>query len=160
MTIQILPGFDRPHQVRELFSEYTKLIIGNDSGFREYLAIQNFDEELLHLEHKYGPPGGRLYLAYCDQQLAGCIALRQLDARRCELKRLYVRPQFRRQHIGSILVDRLISDARAIGYEKLLLDTFPFLDTAIRMYRKRGFRDIPKYNNSPMDSTIYMQLDL
>lgn len=160
MTIQILPGFDRPHQVRELFSEYTKLIIGNDSGFREYLAIQNFDEELLHLEHKYGPPGGRLYLAYCDQQLAGCIALRQLDARRCELKRLYVRPQFRRQHIGSILVDRLIADARAIGYEKLLLDTFPFLDTAIRMYRKRGFRDIPKYNNSPMDSTIYMQLDL
>jgi len=160
MTIQILPGFDRPHEVRELFSEYTKLIIDNDSSFRDYLAIQNFDEELLHLEHKYGPPGGRLYLAYYDQELAGCVALRQLDQRSCELKRLYVRPKFRRNHIGSILVDRLISDARAIGYKSILLDTFPFLDTAIRMYRRRGFFDIPKYNNSPMASTLYMKLDL
>ena len=102
MTVQILPGFDRPHHVRELFSEYTKLIIDSDNSFREYLAIQNFDEELLHLERKYGPPGGRLYLAYYDQQLAGCVALRQLDEHSCELKRLYVRPKFRRNHIGSI----------------------------------------------------------
>jgi len=160
MTVQILPGFDRPHQVRELFSEYTKLIIDGDSGFREYLAIQNFDEELLHLEHKYGPPGGRLYLAYYDQKLAGCVALRQLDEESCELKRLYVRPKFRKNHIGSVLVDRLIADAKAIGYKRILLDTFPFLDTAIGMYRRRGFYDIPKYNNSPMESTIYMQLDL
>lgn len=160
MTVQILPGFDRPHQVRELFSEYTKLIIDSDNSFREYLAIQNFDEELLHLERKYGPPGGRLYLAYYDQQLAGCVALRQLDEHSCELKRLYVRPKFRRNHIGSILVDRLIADARSIGYESILLDTFPFLDTAIRMYRRRGFYDIPKYNNSPMASTLYMKLDL
>lgn len=160
MTVQILPGFDRPQQVRELFSEYTKLIIDGDSGFREYLAIQNFDEELLHLEKKYGPPGGRLYLAYYDQQLAGCVALRQLDKTKCELKRLYVRPAFRRHRIGSILVDRLIADARAAGYRELLLDTFPFLDTAIRMYQKRGFYEIPKYNNSPMPSTIYMKLDL
>ena len=160
MTVQILPGFDRPDQVRELFNEYTDLIIEGDSGFREYLAIQNFDEEILHLEHKYGPPGGRLYLAYCDQRLAGCIALRQLDETRCEMKRLYVRSAFRHNHIGSILVDRLIADAKAIGYQELLLDTFPFLDTAIRMYQKRGFYEIPKYNDSPMESTIYMKLDL
>ena len=160
MTVQILPGFDRPHQVRELFSEYTKLIIDSDNSFREYLAIQNFDEELLHLERKYGPPGGRLYLAYYDQQLAGCVALRQLDEHSCELKRLYVRPKFRRNHIGSILVDRLIADARSIGYESILLDTVPFLDTAIQMYNRRGFHDIPKYNNSPMASTLYMKLDL
>ncbi len=160
MTVQILPGFDRPHQVRELFSEYTKLIIDGDSGFREYLAIQNFDEELLQLQHKYGPPGGRLYLAYYDQQLAGCVALRQLDEESCELKRLYVRPKFRKNHIGRTLVNRLIADARQIGYKRILLDTFPFLDTAIGMYRRRGFYDIPKYNNSPMESTIYMQLDL
>lgn len=160
MTIQILPGYDRPQQVRELFAEYTELIIAGDSGFREYLAIQNFDEELLHLEQKYGPPNGRLYLVFCDQQLAGCVALHPLNEEFCEMKRLYVRPAFRHLHIGSTLVDRLIADAAAIGYRALLLDTFPFLDTAIRMYRKRGFYDIPKYNNSPMESTIYMKLDL
>ena len=160
MTIQILPGFDRPQQVRELFTEYTRLIIAGDSSFREYLAIQNYDEELLHLEGKYGPPGGRLYLAYCDSQLAGCVALRQLDPHRCEMKRLYVRPRFRKQHIGGILVRRVIAEARAIGYDHLLLDTFPFLDVAIRMYEKLGFRYIPKYNDSPMESTLYMQLDL
>jgi len=160
MTVQILPGFDRPQQVRELFAEYTKLIIDGDSSFREYLAIQNYDQELLHLEDKYGPPGGRLYLAYCDNKLAGCIALRRLDESRCEMKRLYVRNAFRKQHIGSILVSKVIADAKAIGYQHLLLDTFPFLDVAIRMYEKLGFFYIPKYNDSPMDSTIYMQLDL
>lgn len=160
MAIQILPGFDRPKEVRELFTEYTKIIIDGDSSFREYLAIQNYDEELLHLEKKYGPPGGRLYLAYCNQQLAGCIALRQLDEHRCEMKRLYVRPRFRKQHIGGMLVRKVISEARAIGYRYLLLDTFPFLDVAIRMYEKLGFRYIPRYNDSPMDSTLYMQLDL
>ena len=76
------------------------------------------------------------------------------------MKRLYVRSAFRHNHIGSILVDRLIADAKAIGYQELLLDTFPFLDTAIRMYQKRGFNEIPKYNDSPMASTIYMKLDL
>ena len=160
MTIQILPGFDRPHHVRELFSEYTDYIIQGDNSFREYLALQNYDAELLHLEGKYGPPYGRLYLAYFDQKLAGCIALRQLDDTRCEMKRLYVRPAFRRQHIGGILVSKVIADAKAIGYRYLLLDTFPFLDVAIRMYEKIGFRYIPRYNDSPMASTIYMQLDL
>ena len=160
MTIQILPGFDRPDQVRELFTEYTKLIIDGDSSFREYLAMQNYDQELLHLEQKYGPPYGRLYLAYCDQQLAGCIALRQLDETRCEMKRLYVRPRFRKMHIGITLVRKVIADAKAVGYRHLLLDTFPFLDVAIRMYEALGFRYIPRYNDSPMPSTLYMQLDL
>lgn len=160
MTIQIIPGFDRPAQVRELFSEYTEFIIQGDSSFREYLVIQHFDEEMLHLDAKYGPPGGRLYLAYFDQKLAGCIALRQLDNTRCEMKRLYVREPFRRHHIGNILVSKVIADARSIGYRHLLLDTFPFLEVAIRMYEKLGFRYIHQYNDSPMASTLYMQLDL
>ncbi len=160
MTVQILPGFDRPHQVRELFEEYIKVIISGDSSFREYLAIQNYDQELLHLEKKYGPPFGRLYLAYCDQQLAGCIALRQLDESRCEMKRLYVRPKFRKQKIGMTLVRKVIADAKAIGYRHLLLDTFPFLDVAVRMYEKLGFRYISRYIDSPMDCALYMQLDL
>ena len=160
MTVQIIPGFDRQDQVRELFSEYTKLIIDSDSRYRDFLVMQNYENELLHPEQKYSPPKGRLYLAYCDQQLAGCIALRQLDETRCEMKRLYVRPRFRKQHIGSILVRRVIAEATAIGYKHLLLDTFPFLDVAVRMYERLGFRYIPRYMDSPIDSTLYMQLDL
>ena len=160
MTVQIVPGFERPHQIRELFTEYTKLIIDQDRRYHEFLMMQNYEDELLHPEQKYSPPTGRLYLAYCDQALAGCIALRQLDETRCEMKRLYVRPGFRKQHIGSILVRRIINDAKSIGYKYLLLDTFPFLDVAVRMYERMGFRYIPRYNDSPMDSTIYMQLDL
>ena len=79
MTVQIVPGFDRADQVRELFGEFTKLILDCDSSYRDFLTLQNYEEELLQLDQKYGPPFGRLYLAYCDQQLAGFIALRQLD---------------------------------------------------------------------------------
>lgn len=160
MDIQLIPGFDRPEQVRELFAEYIKIVIAGDDRFREYLAIQNFAEEMVHLERKYGPPGGRLYLAYWKDRLAGCVALRQIDETRCEMKRLYVRLVFRGCGIGDMLVDRLIEEARKQGYRHMLLDTFPFLDRAIEMYRKRGFYEIEKYTDSPMDNTIYMQLDL
>ena len=160
MEIRLLPGYDRPELVRELFQEYTHLIISKDPRFEEYLAIQSFDEELAHLENKYGGPGGRLYLAYWKDKLAGCVAMRQIDENRCEMKRLYVRLVFRGIGIGDRLVDTLISDARKHGYKAMLLDTFPFLDRAIDMYRKRGFYEIDKYTDSPMDNTIYMQLDL
>ena len=160
MDIRLIPGYDRPELVRELFAEYTGLIISKDPRFEEYLAIQSFDEELANLEGKYGGPGGRLYLAYWKDRLAGCVAMRQIDEHRCEMKRLYVRLVFRGIGIGDLLVDTLIAEARKFGFKAMLLDTFPFLDRAIEMYRKRGFYEIGKYTDSPMDNTIYMQLDL
>ena len=160
MKLEIIPGFSYPQQIRQLLSEYTDYIIQGDPEFRDYLSLQNFEEELAHLEHKYGPPSGRLYLARCNGEPAGCIALRQLDETSCEMKRLYVRPQFQGQHIGRKLTDKVIRDAKEIGYSQLLLDTFPFLDKAIGMYNRRGFQLIPRYNDSPMESTIYMKLDL
>ena len=90
----------------------------------------------------------------------GCIALRKLDEERCEMKRLYVRPAFRGRHIARRLVDQIIANARMIGYRRMLLDTLPCLEDAVRMYRKLGFRDIPCYNDSPMDITLFMGLDL
>ena len=82
-------------RVNTLFSEYTQMLVDNDPAFGEYLAIQNYEEELKHLREKYGMPEGRLYLAYCGGQLAGCIGLGKIDDVRCEMKRLYVRPEFR-----------------------------------------------------------------
>ncbi len=160
MDVEIVPAYDRQREVGELFEEYTDMLTASSGGFRAYLKLQHYDEELEHLETKYGLPEGRLYLACCGELPAGCIGLRKLDGENCEMKRLYVRPRFRGARIGTRLVDRVIADARAVGYSHMLLDTFPFLDSAIRIYQKRGFREIERYNNNPLEGCVYMKLDL
>lgn len=160
MEISIVPAYDYPDIVGELFKEYTDMLIEGDASFKQYLDIQNYDEELLHLEMKYGMPYGRLYMAFCDEKPAGCIGLKQIDEENCEMKRLYVKPQFRGKQIGNILIQKIIEDAKEIGYSCMLLDTLPFLKSAIHMYRKWGFYEIDSYNDSPMDTSIYMKLEL
>lgn len=158
--IKIVSAYDRAEEVRRLFEEYTDMLVENDPSFQEYLDIQNYSEEMEHLEKKYGLPDGRLYLAYCDEELAGCIGLRKMDSQNCEMKRLYVRPAFRGRKIGNLLVEKIIDDAKKIGYSYMLLDTLPFLKSAIHMYKKYGFYEINSYNDSPMNTSIYMKLNL
>lgn len=160
MAIKIVYAYNRVEEVSKLFTEYTNMLIENDSSFQKYLDIQNYSEEIKHLKSKYGLPDGRLYLAYCDEELAGCIGLRKIDSQNCEMKRLYVRPKFRGRKIGNLLVEKIIDDAKKIGYSHMLLDTLPFLKSAIHMYKKYGFYEISSYNDSPMDTSIYMKLDL
>ena len=160
MYIQLIPGYNHPEIVRQLFTEYTELLIEEAPEFRCYLQLQNYDEEIAHLEYKYGAPAGRLYLALVDDRPAGCIALRKLDDGRCEMKRLYVRPAFRGCGLGRMLTEKILEDARGIGYREILLDTFPFLRRALDMYRHMGFREIARYNDSPIDQTIFLALEL
>ena len=160
MNVELLPGYEHPEAIVELFTEYTRMLVETAPDFARYLAIQNYDREIEHLEEKYGRPAGRLYLACVDGAVAGCIALRKLDAERCEMKRLYVRPAFRGSGLGRRLVDRILADAREIGYRSMLLDTLPSLQSAITMYRGLGFREISCYNDSPMQETLFMQIDL
>lgn len=160
MELRLIPAYDRVQEIGTLFQEYTELLIAGDPSFRDYLALQNYEAELSHLEEKYGPPDGRLYLAYCGGALAGCIGLRRMDGKRCEMKRLYVRPQFRGKRVGERLVERIIAEAKAIGYTVMLLDTLPFLDSAIRLYRKFGFYKVGRYNDNPIDTSVYLRLDL
>lgn len=160
MSFEIVSAFDHADEVRELFAEYMDMLLTGDPTFAGYLTIQNYDDELKDLSRKYGLPDGRLYLAYWNGEAVGSIALRKIDNESCELKRMYVKPAFRRNGIAKTLVMRLISDAREIGYRHMLLDTLPFLQTAIRMYKNIGFYEIERYNNSPMDTSIYMKFDL
>ena len=160
MSLELIPGYDRPAEILSLFTEYTQMLVSHDPSFQIYLDIQHYEDELRNLEAKYGRPEGRLYLALWDGEAAGCIALRKLDGQRCEMKRLYVRPAFRGHKIGDALVDRVLQDAKAIGYRHMLLDTLPFLESAVHMYQKRGFYEIPRYNDSPVETTIFMQYDL
>ena len=95
-----------------------------------------------------------------DDAIAGCIALRPLSDTECELKRLYVKDTFRGQGIAEHLVEKLIDDAREMGYDAMLLDTLPFLKGALHLYAKLGFQEISPYNNSPMETSIFLKLDL
>ena len=157
MSLEIVPGYDRVDEVIELFSEYTKMLVDTMPLFGEYLKLQNYSSEEKHPEAKYALPMGRLYLAYWDGQLAGCVALRPLDAQRAELKRMYVRPAFRGKHISRVMAEKIIADAREIGYECILLDTEPCLDTAIKLYLSLGFAFTERYSDSPFESTLYMK---
>jgi len=158
--MKILAAYDFPEEIKLLFSEYTDILIEGDASFKKYLEIQNYDDELEHLEKKYGLPYGRLYLAYYNDEVAGCIGLKKINGKKCEMKRLYVRPKFRGKQIGEKLIEKIIKDAKEIGYSFMLLDTLPFLKSAINLYKKYGFYEITSYNNSPMNTSIYMKLDL
>ena len=160
METIILPAYEYREEIAALFREYTDMLIKDEPRFTEYLGIQNYDDEIKHLEHKYALPDGRLYIVFCGGIPAGCIGMRKLDGESCELKRLYVKPAFRGNGIAGKLVDRILTEAKEIGYRFVYLDTFPFLTTAIAMYKRRGFYEIPCYNDCPIEATVYMRLDL
>jgi ribosomal protein S18 acetylase RimI-like enzyme len=143
---------DELAQARNLFLEYEKSL-----GFS--LCFQGFDKELANLPGDYAPPTGRLLLAEYEGQLAGCVALHKLADTICEMKRLYIRPHFRGKKLGRAIVDRIIAEARQIGYLRMRLDTVePVMKDAVAMYRKLGFREIAPYCANPIDGALYMEL--
>ena len=154
VTISQVESEDQINTVQQLFEEYA-------AGIGISLCFQNFDQELATLPGKYAPPGGRLLLAYEDEELAGCIALRAVDDSRCEMKRLFVRPAFRGTGLGRVLVEAIMKEARGIGYKSMLLDTLPGrMDSAIALYRKMGFQEIEPYYNNPVTDAKFMELKL
>jgi putative acetyltransferase len=143
---------------RELFREYAKALSVD-------LCFQDFERELRELPGKYAPPAGRLLLAYyndegASERVAGCGALRPLSAEICEMKRLYVRPEFRGKGIGRALALALITAARGIGYRALPLDTLPRMGEAHKLYEQLGFREISAYCPNPVEGVRYLELDL
>ena len=152
----ILPAVTPKHikVIRELFTEYQQWL--NFS-----LCFQGFDQELAALPGKYSPPKGRLYIAHYAGKIAGCIALRPMEEKGvCEMKRLFVREEFRGKGIGRILTERILLDAKEIGYHSMRLDTLQRMESARSLYKKLGFMVIPAYYNNPMDEVVYMELQL
>ena len=141
-------------EARQLFKEY-------EAGLGISLCFQNFDQELAGLPGDYAPPRGRLLLAREYDQVMGCIALRPLAPAICEMKRLFVRPEYRDRGLGRVLVEAIIEEARKIGYTHLRLDTIADrMDRAVALYRSIGFVEIPPYTENPVDSATFMELDL
>jgi len=139
--------------VRTLLREYHALL-GVD------LCFQGFEAELRELPGAYAPPGGRLLIAVQDGMSVGCVALRPLGNARCELKRLFVRPGNRVLGIGRALTTRIVAEARAIGYEEMVLDTLPSMASAQRLYEEFGFKEIPPYCVNPIAGTRYLGKEL
>jgi len=145
---------EHTEQARSLFLEY-----GVSLGFS--LCFQSFDEEVKNLPGAYGPPSGILLLARYAGHAAGCVALRKLEDSVCEMKRLYVRPADRGRGLGRILVERLIAEARALGYERMRLDTVASaMPDAIALYRRMGFVEIAPYSSIPIESALWMERQL
>ena len=155
LTIIAAESAEQIATARELIYEYANWL-----EFK--LCFQGFEEEMRALPGKYAPPAGRLFLAWGNGEPAGVGAFRPLDERGvCEMKRLYVRGQFRGHAIGRKIAEKLIAEAAAVGYSAMRLDTVPGkMDSAIGLYRELGFKEVSGYYDTPVEHTLFMELKL
>jgi GNAT superfamily N-acetyltransferase len=136
----------------ELFVEYSESL-GVD------LCFQGFAEELARLPGEYARPAGRLILAFDGEHAVGCGALRRIDDRVCEMKRVYL-PSVRGSGAGRLLIDTLIEMAHEIGYERMRLDTLRSMTRAKAIYSSLGFKEIAPYRANPVPGALFLELDL
>ncbi len=157
--------------IRLVVADTPPLIEAAREMFREYalslqvdLCFQNFDAELDGLPGEYGAPDGQLLLALVDAEPAACGAMRRLHdvdyANACEMKRLYVRPAFRRFGLGRALAQALLDEARQAGYSVMLLDTLDDMEAARGLYASLGFEEIPPYYFNPIAGAHYLKAEL
>jgi len=139
--------------VKTLIRDYSESL-----GFD--LDFQNFDQEMDDFPGEYALPKGRLYLAMDENQPAGCVALRDLGDGNCEMKRLYVRPDYRGKNIGKLLAETVIQAAGELGYDRMRLDTIPSMKQAIVLYKILGFKEIAPYRFNPIEGAAFFELNL
>ncbi len=143
--------------VRTLFEEYA-------AALNVDLCFQNFSEELDALPGEYGAPRGALVLVTVDGQIAGCCAMRPLDtvdySNACEMKRLYVRPNYRGLQLGRMLAENILDLSRQAGYDCILLDTLDDMESARALYQELGFEEIPPYYFNPIAGAHYLRAKL
>lgn len=147
--MEIVNGKECLSQVRELITEYTNSL-GRD------LSFQNLEDELRDPLQKYTPPHGEMIVVMVNKKALGMAAYHRHSDIRCEMKRLYVRPEARGLHLGDTLVQEIIRLARKAGYKEMVLDTIKPLTAAINLYKKYGFEECEPYYNNPMKDVIYM----
>lgn len=135
------------------------------SDYAEWLCLSqcsvNIQKEIADFPGEYGPPSGICIIAFEDDKPAGCIAVRRWDSKSGELKRFFVRPEFRGQSFGKLLIERALDFARKTGYERMLLDVIPDrMGAAVKLYTSCGFRECPQYGESPGENAKWFELIL
>ena len=148
--MKIVDGKDYLEDVKKLIMEYSERL-GRD------LSFQNIDDELADPAHKYTAPEGEILVVLENDKVMGMVAYHRHSDDRCEMKRLYVKPETRGMHLGEMLVREIIKHARAAGYKEMVLDTIEPLKAAISLYKKNGFEECDAYYDNPMEDVIYMK---
>jgi len=141
--------------IAELFKDYTTWLDLD-------LTFQDYATELAYLPGKYAPPAGALFIALNNDGVPlGCVALRPMaEPSICEMKRLYISPEGRGLGLGKRLVIKVLNEAKQIGYRKMRLDTLPRMQSAVTLYEKLGFVKIDPYYETPLEGTLFLELDL
>jgi putative acetyltransferase len=153
-TIRVVTSAEEMGPVRVLFREYA-------ASLNFDLCFQNFEQELAGLPGPYAPPSGCLLLASVEGEPAGCVALKRIEDDVSEMKRLYVRGGHRGTGLGRTLAERIIREARGLGYRVIRLDTVPsVMGGAVALYRSLGFREVPAYCFNPVPGAVFMELPL
>ena len=156
MPMMTLVQVETPQQIEEV----RRLLREYEASLNVSLCFQGFEKELAELPGDYAPPRGRLLLGCDGNQPAGCVALRGLDVETCEMKRLYLRPEFRGQGAGRRLARAVIQEARTLGYKRMRLDTLAAMQEAKALYESLGFKRIEPYYRNPYPGTEFMELEL
>ena len=149
-----------PAKTEQDFDIAKKLLVEYADSLGFHLRFQNFEEELANLPSVYVSPSGCLLLAVYKEQPVGCVGLRKLNDEVCEMKRLYVREQFRSLGIGRALVEAVIEKARKIDYNYMRLDTVPSMEVASALYASVGFKNTGAYRYNPIEEAVFMELKL
>ncbi|PUZ23895.1 carbonic anhydrase [Chitinophaga costaii] len=136
-------------QVKVLFREYAQWLDVD-------LTFQGFEEELETLPAGYASPTGALFIAKVDGKLAGSVAIRAFDNTTCEMKRLFVRDQYKKQGVGRALAEAALEEARVLGYKRIVLDTLAHMRPAIKLYTSLGFQPIAAYYDNPISDAVYL----
>lgn len=151
--MEICNGVDYLDRVKKLIIEYARRL-------NRDLSFQNIDEELQDPAKKYTAPEGELLVAVESDQVVGMVAYHRHSKDRCEMKRLYVKPDYRKNNIGEKLVLEIIEHAKKAGYKEMVLDTIVPLQVAIHLYKKVGFVECEAYYYNPMDDVLYFKKKL
>lgn len=147
--MRIIDGKEYIPQVKDLISAYMHQLSRD-------LSFQNIDEELKDPAAKYTAPQGELLVAIEGDEVLGMVAYHRHSEARCEMKRLYVKPDARGLHLGDLLVQEIIERARLCGYQEMVLDTLVPMKAAVHLYEKYGFEECEPYYDNPMPDVIYM----
>lgn len=152
--MQIVDGAKYLDEIKQLLKEYI-------SELNRDLSFQNVADEYYNLKSKYLPPYGRILCVQGDKgEIVGCVAYHKHTDERCEMKRLYVKPEHRKTGAGRILAEEIISLAKQDGYSEMVLDTIKPLQSAVHLYKKLGFSETEPYYNNPMPDVIYFKMKL
>jgi ribosomal protein S18 acetylase RimI-like enzyme len=147
----------KPAQKTAEFDAARTLIVDYSHELGVDLGFQGITEELAGLDRVYSPPHGRLVIAWHGKEAVGCVGLKQIDGATCEMKRMYVKPDFRGRKIGLGLANRIMNEGKKLHYAAMRLDTLVSLQAAVALYRRLGFHEIEPYYENPLPDVLYFE---